>query len=98
MSEAMAKTVGSIVNINNGTGRQLQPVNFSTEICLRFNLGPLHTLSGLIRDVTKEHSKHFFRKSLPRGLATKASLLSAAVLAYRKKEEKTSHVPFEIYE
>ena len=27
MSEAMAETVGSIMTINNGTGRQLQPVN-----------------------------------------------------------------------
>ena len=62
MSEAMAEMVGSIMNINNGTGRQLQPVNFSTEICLRFNLGPLHTLTGLIQDVVKEHSKDFFRK------------------------------------
>ena len=98
MSEAMAETVGSIMNINNGTGRQLQPVNFSTEICLRFNLGPLHTLSGLIRDVVREHSKDFFRKSLPRGLATKTSVLSAAVMTYRRKEENSSHVPYVIYE
>ena len=98
MSEAMAETVGSIMNINIGSGRQLQPVNFSTEICLRFNLGPLHTLSGLIKDVIEEHSKDFFRKSLPRGMATKTSVLSAAVMTYRKKEEKNSHVPFDIFE
>ena len=60
MSEAMVETVCSIMNINNGTGRQLQPVNFSVEICLRFNLGPLHKLSGLIRDFVKEYSKEFF--------------------------------------
>ena len=30
-------------------------VNFSTEICLRFNLGPL--LAGLIEDVIKQHGK-----------------------------------------
>ena len=47
MSEAMAETVGSLMNINSGTGRQLQPVNFSVEIYLRFNLRPLHALSGL---------------------------------------------------
>ena len=55
MSEAMAETVGSIMNINSGTGRQLQPINFSVEICLRFNLGPLHTLAGLIEDVIENH-------------------------------------------
>ena len=53
ISEAVVETVGSIMNINNGTGRQLQPVNLSTEICLRFNLGPLHTLTVLIKNIVK---------------------------------------------
>ena len=43
MSEAMAETVGSPMNINSGTVRQLQTVNLSVEICQRFNLGSLHT-------------------------------------------------------
>ena len=96
MSEAMAETVGSIMNINNGTGRQLQPVNFSMEICLRFNLGHLHTLTGLIQDVVKEHAKDFFRKAPPKGMKT--NLLSTAIVTYRRKEEEGSHVPFVIFE
>ena len=95
MSEAMAETVGSIMNINNGTGRQLQPINFSTEVCLKFNLGPLHTLGGLKGDVVKQHGKSFFRKALPRGL--KATSSSSAVTTYRKNEEEASHVPFKIF-
>ena len=95
MSKAIAETVGSIMNINCGTGRYLQPVNFSTEICLRFNLGPLHTLTGLIRDVIEQHSKSYFRKALPRGL--NATELSAAIATYRKKEEDKSHIPFEMF-
>ena len=67
------------------------------EICWRFYLRPLHTLSWLIRDVVREHSKDFFRKSVPRGLATKISVLSAAVMTYRRKEENSSHVPYVIY-
>ena len=96
MSEAMAETVGSIMNINHGTGRQLQPVNFSTEICLRFNLGPLHTLTGLVKDIVKQHGKNFFRKIPPKNLNLVSS--SAAKTTYRSKEEEKSHVPFVIYE
>ena len=96
MSEAMAETVGSVMNINNGTGRQLQPVNFSTETCLRFNLGSLHTLTGLIEDIVKQHDKHFFRKAPPKNL--NASSLSSAIVTYRRKEEEKSHVPYLIFE
>ena len=96
MSEAMAETVGSVMNINNGTGRQLQPVNFSTEICLRFNLGPLHTLSGLIKDIVKQHHKNFFRKAPPKNLNLTSS--SSAIATYRSKEEAKSHVPYTIFE
>ena len=39
MSEAMAETVGSPMNIISGTGRQVQIVNFSAKFCLRFNRG-----------------------------------------------------------
>ena len=53
----MAETVGSLMNINSGTGRQLQPVNFSVEIYLRFNLGPLPSLGGLVKDVVDKHAK-----------------------------------------
>ena len=96
MSEAMAETVGSVMNINNGTGRQLQPMNFSTEICLRFNHGPLHTLSGLIKDIVKQHHKNFFRKAPPKNLNLTSS--SSAIATYRSKEEAKSHVPYTIFE
>ena len=82
--------------LNNGTGRKLQPVNFSTEICHRFNLGPLHTLTGLIEDIVKQHDKHFFRKAPPKNL--NASSLSSAIVTYRRKEEEKSQVPYLIFE
>ena len=43
-SEAICETVGSIMNIHRGRGRNLHPVNFSKEIFLKFNLPPLHHL------------------------------------------------------
>ena len=96
MSEAMAESVGSIMNINSGTGRQLQPINFSVEICLRFNLGPLHTLAGLIEDVTENHDKQFFRRAAPRGL--NMSSTSVAITNFRKKEESSCHIHYKIIE
>ena len=96
MSEAMAETVGSLMNINSGTGRQLQPVNFSVEIYLRFNLGPLHTLGGLVKDVVDKHNKKFFRKGLPRGMKTYTTGISSAIFTYRKKAETNCHIPFKI--
>jgi hypothetical protein len=45
------ETVCSVMNINNGTGRHLPPVNFLTEIYLIFNLSPLHNLTGLIEGI-----------------------------------------------
>ena len=37
-SEAMCETVGSIMKIHGGQGRNLHPANFSKEIFLKFNL------------------------------------------------------------
>ena len=96
MSEAMAETVGSIMNINSGTGRQLQPINFSVEICLRFNLGPLHTLAGLVKDVMEKHGKDYFRRAPPRGI--KVTNTSVAIATYRKKEESCCHIPYKVFE
>ena len=40
-SEALAETVGSIMANRIVKGRYLNPHNFSKEICLEYNLGPL---------------------------------------------------------
>ena len=55
MSETIAETVGSLMNINSGTGKQLQPENFSVEIHIRFNLGSLNALFGLLKVVAKKY-------------------------------------------
>ena len=79
------------MNINSGTGRQLQPVNFSVEIYLRFNLGPLHALGGLVKDVAEKHGK-----AAPRGLAMDRT--SIAISSFRKKSELNCHIPFKKFE
>ena len=47
----MAETVGSVMQNHTGWNRHLQPHNFSREIVLRFNVGPLHTLEELVSKV-----------------------------------------------
>ena len=44
-SEAICETVGSIMGQHCGKNRYLTPENFSKELVLRFNLGPLHLLN-----------------------------------------------------
>ena len=95
MSKAIAETVGSIMNLNNSTGRQLQPVNFSTEICLRFNLAPMHELDGLVEVVRKQYGKSYFRKNLPRGL--NVNVLSSSIASYRQREKERAHLPGYIF-
>ena len=40
-SEALCETVGSIMKMDHGRGRNIHPVNFNKEIYLRLNLHPL---------------------------------------------------------
>ena len=47
-SEAICETVGSIMKIHGGKGRNPHPVNFAKEIYLKFNLPPLHIMKKSI--------------------------------------------------
>ena len=42
-------------------GKNLTPENFSTEVVLRFNLGPLHLLNSLIDEVLAQ--SNYIRKA-----------------------------------
>ena len=95
MSETMAETVGSLMNINSGTGKQLQPENFSVEIHIRFNLGSLNALVGLLKVVAKKYGKEFFRKAVPRGLVI--HIICIAINSFRKRSELSCHIPFKIF-
>ena len=61
-SEAICETVGSIMNQHAGKNRHLQPQYFSMEIYLRFNLGPLHLMKDLIKEVLSDKNSKSFRK------------------------------------
>ena len=66
-SEAICENVGSVMNIANGTCRNLHPVNFAKEIYLRVNLPPLHTLKltfipFIVNVKLNEENKKYFRK------------------------------------
>ena len=87
-SEAMFETVGSIMKIHGGQGRNLHPANFSKEIFLKFNLPPLHIMKQkLIPEVAKDlvlnEKKVFQTKTLLKDV--KFAELSASVGNFRKK-------------
>ena len=56
-SEAMAETVGSVMNAHTSRGRNPHPYNFDIEIRLRFNLPPLHCLDDLIEKILEQQIK-----------------------------------------
>ena len=100
-SEAIAECVGSLMNLQIGSGRNLHPVNLNKELFLRFNLGPLHVIKvNLIPQVVKEkvdnERKEFFTKTTQKSLL-KYDCLSASVGNFRKKEEESSHLPVSIF-
>ena len=51
-----------MMNQHCGKNRHLEPHYFSMEMYLRFNLGPLHLLDGLINEVlASDNSKNYIR-------------------------------------
>ena len=51
MVRSTSETVGSMIVQHNGKHRHLEPRNFSKEMFLRVNLGPMHLWDGLINEV-----------------------------------------------
>ena len=56
-SEAICETTGRMMNQHSGKNRHLKPNNFNVEMFLRFNLGPLHKLDGLVAEIFAFNSK-----------------------------------------
>ena len=98
MSEAICETVGSMMVTHGGKGRYLQPLNFSMEMYVRFNLGPLHLLSGLCKEIVKERHKYYIRKEDILKRYDRISSNSAAIESYRKNQEEKAHLPTALWE
>ena len=85
-SEAVCKTVGSVMNQHSRHNRYLQPIYFSIEMCLRWNLGPLHFLKYLIEDVYNRDKKLYIRKTTRTDqVVTKDLTKSAVISTFQKK-------------
>ena len=104
-SEAICETIGSIMNMAQGKGRNLHPINFSKEIVLRYNLPPLHVLHKkfipeIVDCLVEEKGREFIR----RGDGEKRQIrkftfesTSASLGNFRKNEEKQSHLPLTMF-
>jgi len=107
-SEAICETIGSIMNIHRGRGRNLHPVNFTKEMYLRFNLAPMHVLKQafipeLVHAKVVEEKKQYFRKTEVTKQASRQSVLkfasvSGTISNFRVKEERRSHLPTGFYQ
>ena len=104
-SEASCESVGSIMGIHGGRNRHLKPENFSKEIVLRYNLGPMHLLDNsksnvnFVQDVYNRYQKEFIRKTTRIDkIVTKDFSKSSAVATFEKKGEAKSHFPKSFWE
>ena len=86
-----------MINAHGGKGRYLQPENFSMELFLMFNLGPLHKLDSLVEDIIKSKGKQYFRKFRPRN-AQYGTLISSAMHNHRREEEEKAKLPLDIWQ
>ena len=106
-SKAICETVGSIMNIARGKGRNLEPVNFSKEVFCRVNLPPLHILkqrfiSKMVEQLVDQDRKEFFRKrdGLSKSLLQRPKYTDTLLSLgnFRKKEENQSKLPVELFQ
>ena len=98
-SEAVCESIGSVMKIAKGKGRNCDPVNFTI-----YNLPPLHILSqGFIPEIVKELStqKDYFRRGDSKYPSVrnqfKSSMLSASLHNFQKEEEMKSKLPIDIF-
>jgi len=103
-SEAIAESIGSIMKISTGKNRNLEPINFSKEIYLCFNLPPLHVLKkSFIPEVVGElrKNKRFFRETAKGAASYLAKLkykdASSSLGNFRTKEELKCRLPLEFF-
>lgn len=100
-SEAICETVGSLKTIAIGTARNQSPVNLSKEVCLRFNLPPLHICKESIipivaQELVSEKARTYTRKGDKDNRISrffKYKHISSALGNFRKREEDTAHLP-----
>ena len=106
-SEAYAETVGSIMVISTGKGKHCQRENLGKNICLNFNLPPMHILNlefvpEIAKDMIKSKELRFFRKlefMAPSKIKMLVnSSLSASLHNFRKEREETSmRLPLQLF-
>ena len=62
ISEAISESIGSMMDTHNTRNCVLGPENFSNEIILRVNLGPLHLMGNLIDEIlASDNTKLYVR-------------------------------------
>lgn len=103
-SEAIAETVGSVMNMVHSGCRNLHPMNFEKEVRLRFNLPPLHILlekfvPELVEEQVAEKGQTFFRSGdsnpkIGRYLKYKTS---SAVGNHRVEKCKKAQLPLSFF-
>ena len=81
ISHSFCESIGSMMDTHSTRNCDLGPENFSNEIILRVNLGPLHLMGNLIEEIlASDNTKLYVRiekslKKLPHKDKDKTSIL-----------------------
>ena len=99
-SEAICETIGSMMSIAVSNGRNIMPYNLDKEVCLKFNLPPLHVLNEkFIPEIAKQWREYGKRKNFFKSHPQKSLFKdqSSSLENHRKREEKKSFTPPEFF-
>ena len=91
ISEAICESIGSMMDTHSTRNCDLGPENFSNEIILRVNLGPLHLMGNLIDEILTSNAKSYVRveKRLNQ-LPSKDINKTSTIDTFEQKNEKKS--------
>ena len=97
-SEAVCETVGSVMNQHSGRNQHLQPLYFSIELVLRWNLRPMHYLNTFVEEVYNRDKKEYLRRTKRVDkVVTKDLTKSAAIASFQERAEENSHLPASLW-
>lgn len=100
-SEAFCETVGSVMNQKTGRCHVLENNNLSEETVLQVNLGPLHLLEPMVREVYRQWGKSFlYKRNRMGGFVSRGMVeysLGVAMRSRREREEQQSRLPTDFW-
>ena len=91
ISEAICESIGSMMDTHSTRNCNLGPENFSNEMVLRVNLGPLHLMGNLIGEILAlDNAKLYARTEKRLKQLPSKDINKTTIDTFEQKNEKKS--------